>query len=350
MFYLKYRPKTLDEVDNIKPKETISQILKQKNLPHAYLYVGQKGTGKTSTARIFAKTINCLHPNLLNPCNSCSNCLAIDNSSSPDVTELDAASNRGINEIKELIKEASFSPMTGRFRVYIIDEAHMITPDGFNALLKTLEEPPKTVIFILATTNLEKVPKTIISRCLIVNFGKAQKKEVKKMLKRIAEGEKIILDERLFDLIASHCERSFRDGAKLIEELVIQNKLNYDEAKKYLGIRSRENLLETLASKPLKDALSWLEEFAAAGGNFKNLIEELLEELHLYLLKKNGLSVEDDLVVNFSLPEITYLMKSFNEAFNLLKNTPVDSLPLEIAVVEFYNYKQVQSAKCKAQN
>ncbi len=172
MFYLKYRPRLLEEVDNVKARETITNILFSNDLPHALLFVGQKGTGKTSTARIFAKTVNCLDrrslgkdgPTKLNPCNKCSNCLSIDKSSSPDVFELDAVSNRGINEIKNLIKESAFLPMTGKRRIFIIDEAHMITNDGFNALLKRLEGPPDTVIFILATTNHEKIPVTIKTR------------------------------------------------------------------------------------------------------------------------------------------------------------------------------------------
>jgi len=343
VYYLKYRPRTIDEIDNIKARENISKILISKPIPHAYLFVGSKGTGKTSTARIFAKAVNCVNlpkfPNRPNPCNHCKNCLAIDFSSSPDVFELDAASNRGINEVKDLIKEASFLPMSGRYRVFIIDEAHMITGDGFNALLKTLEEPPDTVIFILATTILEKVPKTISSRCLIVNFGKAVKSDVKNMIKRIIKKEKLAVDEKLIDLIALHSEKSFRDAAKLLEELVIQNKLNTEEAKNYLGIRSKENLLEIVAKKNIKDALSWIEEFSTVGGNMKNLIEELLEELRFLLLKKSGITVEETLPVDLSLAQVTFLMKSLNEAYNLLKTTPIDTLPLEIAVVEFYNNK-----------
>lgn len=345
MFYLKYRPHTIDEIDNAKVREIISKILASKSLPHAFLFVGQKGTGKTSTARIFAKSINCPNiPNRLhlpNPCNHCKNCLAIDNSSSPDVIELDAASNRGINEIKELIKEASFSPMMGSFRVFIIDEAHMITGDGFNALLKTLEEPPKTVIFILATTNLEKLPKTIVSRCLMINFGRALKSDVKNMLKRIIANERLVVNEKVIDIIASHSERSFRDAAKLLEELVIQNKLNYEQAKEYLGIRSKESLLQILSEKDIKEAIVWVEEFSQIGGSIKNLIEELLEELRLLLLKKNGLVIDDALPINFSLSQITFLMKSFNEAYYLLRSSPIESLPLEIAVVEFYNNKNL---------
>lgn len=340
MYYLKYRPKTIDEIDNTKAREIISKILASKSIPHAYLFVGQKGTGKTSTARIFSKTVNCLNPKKTlhpNPCNHCKNCLSVDFSSSPDVFELDAASNRGINEVKDLIKEASFSPMSGKYRVFIIDEAHMITGDGFNALLKTLEEPPDTVIFILATTNLEKVPKTISSRCLIVNFGKAIKSDIKNMIRRIIKNEKLSVDEKLIDLIANHSEKSFRDAAKLLEELVIQNKLNTEEAKNYLGIRSKENLLETVATGNIKEAIIWIEEFSELGGNVKNLIEELLEELRLLLLKRSGVPTDEVIPVDLSLKQIIFLMKSLNDAYNLLKNSPIETLPLEIAIVEFYN-------------
>jgi len=344
MYYLKYRPKTIDELDNLKVREIITKILNAKKIPHAFLFVGQKGTGKTSVARILAKSVNCLARRSLDeggsPCNSCKNCLAINSSSFPDVLELDAASNRGINEVKELIKESAFLPMAGHYRVFIIDECHMITPDGFNALLKTLEEPPSTVIFVLATTNLEKVPKTIASRCLLVNFGKAIKVEIKNMLKRILIGEKLAVNDKLLDFIASHCDRSFRDAAKLLEELVIQNKLELDEAKKYLGLRSKENLLEIIASRSLKEAIVYLEEFSSTGGSTRTLIEELLEELRVLLLKKSGLIVDVDLKAEFTLNEISFLIKSFTEAYNLLKISPIDSLPLEIAIVEFYNFRK----------
>ena len=195
MFYLKYRPQTIGELDNTQVREKISNLLKTKDIPHAMLFVGSKGMGKTSTARIAAKAVNCLE-NLFagkgtssEPCNTCSNCTSIDKNSSPDVVEQYAASNRGIEEIRKLIKESSFAPMAGRYRVYIIDEAHMITPDAFNALLKTLEEPPKTVLFILATTNEEKVPTTIISRCVRIPFGQANKADIFHMLDRMIKKE-----------------------------------------------------------------------------------------------------------------------------------------------------------------
>jgi DNA polymerase-3 subunit gamma/tau len=348
MFYLKYRPKTIAEIDNSNVRDSFRNILNAKNLPHAFLFIGQKGTGKTSTARIFAKSVNCLNNKFagkgesVEPCNSCANCKSIEASSSPDVMEMDAASNRGIEEVKNLIKESAFSPLTSRYRVFIIDEAHMITTEAFNALLKTLEEPPPTVIFVLATTNEEKVPKTITSRCFKVNFGFARKEDIKTMLKRITNQEKLEISEELIDLIASHAEKSFRDTTKMLEELVIQDKLTTEAAFAYLGMRSRFGLLESLQNKPLKDTLAWVEEFSKTGGSVKHLIEELLEELRMGLLQQNGIKTESDVKITLSTSDIAVFMKLLHEAYNTLRFAPIESLPLEIAIVEFYNRKQIK--------
>lgn len=351
MFYLKYRPKTLDEIDNSAIKEQVTKILKSERIPHAFLFVGPKGTGKTSTARILAKTINCLENKFaksgksLEPCNKCKNCLGIDSSSSVDVVELDAASNRGIEEIRGLIREASFLPMTNRYRVFIIDEAHMITPDAFNALLKTLEEPPQSVVFILATTHGEKIPRTIASRCFSLNFGKAKTVDIKHMLKRVAKAEHVSVDEELLNLIAKHSDNSFRDGAKLLEELSVQKKLTLNEGKKFLGIFSKASLLEIIQKKELKEALLWIEEFAQAGGSFKHLLEQLLEDLRIILLTKNKIETdEEEIPLDYSLSEISHLIRLFTEAYNNLKISPIDSLPLEIAIVDFYNSRSVKNS------
>ncbi len=342
MYYLTYRPQTIGEIDNTVPREIIRKILVNKTLPHAFLFVGQKGTGKTSTARIFAKTVNCLKNKFagtgesVEPCNKCANCTSIDKTSFPDVVEMDAASNRGINEVKSLIKESSYLPIVGKYRVFIIDEAHMITTDGFNALLKTLEEPPSTVIFILATTNLEKVPKTIVSRCIPVTFGKAKKAEIVHMLKRIAAAEKLQATDETLATIADHSEHSFRDAAKLLEELVMQGKLNHDEARAYLGVRSKDNFLVILGTKPMHDAFAWINEFSLSGGSFSTLISDLLSQLHSSLLAKHKIGA-DDLSLPFSAQETAFLMKLLTEAYVNMRNAPVDSIPLEIATVEFYN-------------
>lgn len=368
MFYLKYRPKTVEDLDNSRVKDIIKKILLPLSLPHAFLFVGQKGTGKTSTARIMAKAVNCLQnkfseteavnavhkkttlnknwQNNIEPCNKCKNCLSIDSTSSPDVVELDAASNRGIEDIRNLIRESSFYPMSNRYRIYIIDEAHMITNDAFNALLKTLEEPPSSVIFILATTNLEKIPKTILSRCHLINFGKAKKTDIVSMLNKIVRKEKIKIDNQLINLIAQHADHSFRDATKILEELITQDKLNLEEGKQFLGLL-RENFFETLQKRNLKESLAWIEEFNQSGGNFKYLIEQLLEELRIALLCQNGVNIEESSNIQLETKDIITLMKLLTEAYNNLKISPIDSLPLEISVAEFYNYSHSHSEEAK---
>lgn len=343
MFYLKYRPKTIGEIDNLHVREMMGKILESKTLPHAFLFVGQKGTGKTSTARILAKAVNCLDNKFsknskgFEPCNKCANCKSIGLSSFTDVIEMDAASNRGIEEIKSLIRETSFLPMSGGYRVFIIDEAHMITNEGFNALLKTLEEPSKSSIFILATTNLEKLPKTIVSRCLKINFGKANKVDILSMLKRISKNEDINFNDDILKLVADHSENSFRDAAKILEEITFQKIKSIEDLEKFLGIRGRNDLIEIIEKKDFKKTLAWINEFSQNGGDFKNLIEDILNKLHLQILIKNNILTSEDKKITLTLSETSLLMKLMIEAYQILRNTPIDSLPVEIALIEFYN-------------
>lgn len=343
MFYLTYRPKTFKDLDNTHVRDSLTQILESKNLPHAFLFTGQKGTGKTSTGRILAKAVNCETNAFagkkkdIEPCNTCSSCKDIAAGSSPDVVEMDAASNRGIEEVRTLIRNAAYAPMMSRYKVYIIDEAHMITNDAFNALLKTLEEPPPSTIFILATTNEEKIPKTIISRCVRVHFGKAKKTDILQMIHRIADKEKVTISPELMDLIATHADHSFRDATKILEELIIHNKLTPEEAQQYLGLAKRD-LLTIIKKKELKEALAWVESFSETGGNMKTLLEELLEQLHQQLRIKNGLGedpTEED--IGFTMFELARAMKLLSEAYTNLRNSPIDTIPLEIALIEFYN-------------
>ncbi len=326
MFYLKYRPQTLDEVDNSQVRDSIGQILKSKQIPHAFLFVGQKGTGKTSVARIVARALNNLK----------------DISSTADIVEMDAASNRGIEEVKNIIREASYLPMSGAYRIFIIDEAHMITTEAYNALLKTLEEPPPTSIFILATTNLEKVPKTIISRCSVINFGRAQKEDIVNMLKRIVKQEKIETDNEFLELVAQYADFSFRDAAKILEDLVIQKKTNVKEAREYLGLYGTKNLIEILETSEVSQALAWIQRFSNEGGSIKNLLETMLQDLHAHLLDRHGVkSPQEPVKSKFTVAEVTKLIKLCTEAYRTLAYSPIESLPLEIAVAEFYNDNHV---------
>lgn len=347
MFYQKYRPQILAEIDNQIVREKIKKILLTKRLPHAMLFAGPKGTGKTSTARIFSKAINCLNNfyseknNTIEPCNQCPNCKSITTGSSPDVIEIDAASNRGIDEIREIIEKIKFYPLQSRYKIYIIDEAHMLTKEAFNALLKTLEEPPNSTIFILATTEPEKMPNTIISRCLKIVFSKAKTEEIYNMLKRITAKEKLNFSDKLLTTLAKHADHSFRDAAKILEELAIefQNNPKSDPESllnHLLGYRGNYlDLIDYLEKKDQKKALDFIENYDKNGGDFKSLIESSLDFFHQLLLKKNGLVSEPEKDYRFSIKEISLLIKLLHEAYRSLKYSPIEALPLEIAIIDY---------------
>ena len=219
--YLKYRSQILDELDLQNVRESLKKIVAAKKIPHAFLFSGPKGTGKTSAARILAKVVNCEKPQSWGePCNNCYQCLSINKGDNLDCIEIDAASHRGIDDIRILRDGVKLVPAKAKIKIYIIDEAHMLTTEASNALLKTLEEPPKHVMFILATTNPEKLIDTIRSRCTQINFRKATSSEIIRSLKRVIKGEKLKTDENSLSIIASVSDGSFRDAIKILEQAV----------------------------------------------------------------------------------------------------------------------------------
>src|SRR5579872_7513583 len=223
VFYRKYRPqKFSDLVGQRDIVETLLAQLASGKIAHGYLFAGPRGSGKTSTARIFAKSVNCLSykdSKFGEPCNKCQSCLAISDGSNLDLFEIDAASNRGIDEIRDLREKIKLSPVSSRFKVYIIDEAHMLTTEAFNALLKTLEEPPKHAIFILCTTASSKLPPTIISRLSRFNFKRATEDEIVAAISKIAKAEKVDIDKEAFFAVAKAADGSFRDAVSLFDQL-----------------------------------------------------------------------------------------------------------------------------------
>jgi len=222
VFYRKYRPQKIDELDSASVRDTLHAVL-QKDVPHAFLFTGPKGLGKTSTARIVAKVVNCERKKKgsVELCNECDQCVSITNGTNVDVLEIDAASNRGIDEIRELKEKIRLAPVAAKRKVYIIDEVHMLTTEAFNALLKTLEEPPSHAMFILCTTEAHKVPETIVSRCFQILFKPATEEELVRSFKRIVEGEKLNIDDEALKYIAYLADRGFRDGAKALEEVFL---------------------------------------------------------------------------------------------------------------------------------
>lgn len=338
--YLKYRPKTLEELDLESVRETLKKIVKSGDFPHAFLFAGPKGTGKTSAARILAKIVNCENrrKNSVEPCNKCEQCRSISNGSNLDVIELDAASHRGIDDIRNLKEAVKLSPSKADKKIYIIDEAHMLTLEASNALLKTLEEPPEHVIFILATTNPEKLIPTIRSRATNVTFTKAGEKEVERQLKRIEAGEKIKIDEEGLKLIATSANGDFRSSAKIVEELMLEGKKKItgeDVAKILSGAMSEdaEKFLSLVREKNVKEALLEIESIVNKGLSMDTYLETILERLRKALLAENGIGEEK--LEGFDKGELISLIRLMTRAAIELKGSFIEQLSLELAVVEW---------------
>jgi len=359
VFYRKYRPQTIADLDLAEVRVRLTSILNAKEIPHAFLFTGPKGLGKTSSARILAKAINCerlasstegkklnaksheLNANF-EPCNKCDACISITNGSNLDVLEIDAASNRGIDEIRDLREKIKFAPSSLPKKVYIIDEVHMLTTDAFNALLKTLEEPPSHAIFILCTTELEKVPPTIVSRAFHVTFNKPTKAEVLGSLARIVKGEKLDVEEGVLDRIFALSEGSFRDAAKVIEDLALaagNEKITLEILEKNYKTESVERealkLLDSLSKKNLKEAMATIELLSEKGADFKIFTEKLASLLHDLILAKSGASEVAFEAPDIEVKEAGELLSKINDSYKNIKFAVVPQLPLELVVVEW---------------
>ncbi len=327
--YLKYRPQTIDELDLESVRNSLKNIIKSGNLPHSFLFSGPKGTGKTSAARILAKVINCQKLSKEGePCNKCASCISITKGNNIDILELDAASNRGIDDVRSLKEGISLAPAASKKKVYIIDEAHMLTLEAANAFLKTLEEPPDHVVFILATTNPEKLPETVISRLTRVDFTKASDKDIARQLTRVAIGEKIKITDVAIKKISKLADGSFRDAVKIFENLSLKNK-NIDLAdikEDDFGI-----FFEILEKRDIKIILEFIENLVQNGISIKSFSQNLLENIHMSLLAKNGIGKDE--LQNFSDSDLIKL----NELLIDVKkqNSPIAQLPLEIAIIKF---------------
>jgi len=347
MYYLKYRPQKVSEIDNASMRIRLQKILETVQIPHAFLFTGPKGTGKTSSGRIIARAVNCEN-NLFarvgtsfEPCNDCAICRSILFDMSSDVIELDGASNRRIEDIREITENVKFAPLVARYKVFIIDEVHMLTKEAFNALLKTLEEPPKQVIFILATTDRDKLPKTILSRCVEVVISGATQEDLLGMLRRICLGEDLKIDEDILLEIIKYSDRSFRNGAKILEELVISgNHLDKQMAKKYLSAGLEGDLLLSIAQNKKIATIEMIENYCSGGGSSRSLIEQTMARLHSMLLHKSGIpqeNLEVELENKFDIPQITRLLKIFQSAYEMSRSTPIESLPLVIGMIEYFS-------------
>lgn len=320
--YRKYRPKTFDDVYGQQiVVQTLKNVIKNNKLTHAYLFVGPRGTGKTSIAKIFAKTINCLHPEDGLSCEKCDICISNNSNENVDIIEMDAASNNGVDEIREIRNHITLLPTVSKYKIYIIDEVHMLTTGAFNALLKTLEEPPEHIIFILATTEPHKIPLTIMSRCQSFEFKPIPVATIKERLKYICSQENINIDDKSLNLIAEESNGGLRDAVSMLDQLnayadgnikyedvlLLNGRINDDEIEKFMTEMVNDNLNSVFTKIE-----SWQEE----GKNFIYICEDFIRFLRNELIKfklENNSNIVSLIGENKTIEVIMILNKISND-------------------------------------
>jgi DNA polymerase-3 subunit gamma/tau len=359
VFALKWRPKIFDEIvgqDHI--VTTLKNAIQKNRLAHAYLFSGPRGVGKTSTARILAKALNCKDGPTATPCGKCSSCLEIAQGRSLDILEIDGASNRGIDEIRALRENVKFAPTSGKYKVYIIDEVHQITSDGFNALLKTLEEPPEFVKFIFATTQPNKVPPTILSRCQRLDFRRISTIEIIAQLEKVAGAEKINVDKEVLFAVAKASDGSLRDAESILDQLISfsKDKVSLRDAVSMLGLVSHDKLFEItdrIINKDARGALSLFNEIIDEGKDISVFLSNIIEHFRNLMIAKvtqadaQLIDLPQDICERLLKQAQAVSLAEILNVFNILVNTQemskrMDSLriPLEISLVKLAHDKK----------
>ncbi len=317
--YRKWRPKVFKDVvgqDHI--IITLKNQIKSENISHAYLFSGTRGTGKTSTAKIFARAVNCLEPDGNDPCNKCEVCRGIITENIMDVIEIDAASNNGVDHIREIKENVKYPPSKGKYKVYIIDEVHMLSSGAFNALLKTLEEPPSHIIFILATTEPHKLPATILSRCQRFDFKPVKNKDIVSRLSEICNSMEIGYEEKALWVIASNGKGALRDSVSILEQCISFSggELTYEEVINTLGMTNEEvlmNLVDCIQRQDASQGLKLIQSLVMEGKDVQLLIKDLIAYIRQLMLFKLNV-VEEDKVE--ALKQVQDLIKKQSETFN----------------------------------
>lgn len=339
--YRKWRPKTFEDVIG---QDHVTKILKNevasKRISHAYLFTGSRGTGKTSCAKILAKAINCENPVDGSPCGKCESCQSIENETCLDVAEIDAASNNGVENIRDMREEIVFTPSKCKYRVYIVDEVHMLSPGAFNAFLKTLEEPPKHVVFILATTELQKLPLTIISRCQKFRFYRLSQEAIEKRIKYICHEENIEIEDKAVSAIALAADGAMRDALsildqcrgsceKIIDEKFVRNMLGIAD----LGAVS--DLISLMISHNCPAALEKIDEIYKQSGNMAKLCEEMISNFRdLMISKASGASPKEENLAKISLNDVLYSLEVLKNARKNMSTSADKKLEMEMAAVK----------------
>ncbi len=349
--YRKWRPKRWEEIigqEHI--VQTLRNAVAHERFAHAFLFSGPRGTGKTTTARLLAKAVNCLSEDpSRRPCEQCENCVAINNGRFLDLIEIDAASNTGVDDVRELRDKINFAPSQGRYKVYIIDEVHMLSTAAFNALLKTLEEPPSHAIFILATTEVQKIPATVLSRCQRHEFRRIPLVDVVAQLEKIATTEGWEYEKAALQVVARQATGSLRDAISLLDQLASSGKgISLAWASQLLGIGSDQavmDLVDTLTANQSTHGLEVIHQALDRGTDGKVFARQMIDYLRNVLLTKTGNASEIDAPVesrvkmaqhalSLSVEQILTVIRCFNQAVNEARNTWIPALPLEMAYLD----------------
>ena len=336
--YRKWRPEKFEDVVG---QEKAIRILRNSvikdNTGHAYLFAGPRGTGKTSVARIMAKAINCEDLSEGEPCNSCNSCRKIESERSLDVIEIDGASNRGIGEIRDLREEVNYMPAEANYKVYIIDEVHMLTNEAFNALLKTLEEPPERVMFIFATTEPQKIPETIISRCQVFEFKEIPQSLIQERIAEVAKEEGLEITDRALQLIAKKGRGSMRDALVVLEQMFSykdDQNITEEDLNDVLGVAGEEiveNYLKGILKHEKRKTMDLIKEISAHGKDYELFLEDIIDRLKDEIVKNNGeasLDIPQDKLITISRKTLDLL--------NEIRFAPNKRLSLEIGTLELH--------------
>lgn len=362
VFARKYRPQEFADITGQSHiTTTLKNAISQDRVAHAYIFAGPRGVGKTTAARILAKALNCEKGSTPTPCNKCPSCLEITQGSSLDVLEIDGASNRGIDEIRNLRDNVKFAPAKGRYKIYIIDEVHMLTPEAFNALLKTLEEPPAHVKFIFATTHAHKVPPTILSRCQRFDFRRLATKDILDNLKSVSKKEDLNIKEEALTLIARHADGSMRDGQVILDQIISFTKgaVGVEDVTKILGVVDEEILFGfsgAIISKDAPAALGLLSSLIDEGKDIVQILFGLIEHFRNIAVAKVShdpgpiletsqecLKLYRDEAARLTIEDILYIISILTNTADLIRRSNLPRIPFEAALIKLCRMDSILS-------